>query len=219
MIPQMHRTIVVGSPNPSGRSAMLADAIFEACIEDCPDDGVSVVSVASTNVGPCKGCDACRNALDKDDPRFPKIPEWGDPLMQCRVVFKSDASSHQCVIDDDISEVRKHIDAADELIVVSPVYFSGTPAQLKALLDRMQPYFFSDIRSYTKHRRPMTLHVVREGGNPYGFKALESTVRSAFGAAGFRLERLLDWKGCFDAEGDITAEPREILVIPATAFE
>ena len=205
----MHRTIVVGSPDPEGRSAALADAIFEACIEDCPEDGVSVVSVASIDVGPCKGCDACKVALDKEDAAYPQIPEWGDPLMQCRIVFKSNASAHQCVIDDDIREVRKHIDAADELIVVSPVYFSGPPAQLKALLDRMQPYFFSDIRSYTKQRRPMTLHVVREGGNPYGYSALESCVRSAFGVAGFRLERLLDWKGCFDEEGEITAEPVE----------
>ena len=181
----MHRTIVVGSPDPEGRCAKLADAIFEACIEDCPDDGVSVVSVASTDIAPCKGCDACEAALSEDHPAYPDIPAWGDPLMQCRIVFKSDASAHQCVIDDDILEVRKHVDAADELIVVSPVYFSGPPAQLKALLDRMQPYFFSNIRSYTKARRPMTLHVVRAGGNPYGYRALESCVRSAFGAAGF----------------------------------
>ena len=205
----MHRTIIVGSPDPAGRSAMLADALFEACIEDCPEDGVSVVSVASADVGPCTGCDACEKALAKDDPRYPTIPEFGDPIMQCRIVFKSDSTAHQCVIDDDIWEVRKHIDAADELIVVSPVYFSGPPAQLKALLDRMQPYFFSNIRSYTKQRRPMTLHVIREGGNPYGYKALENCVRSAFGAVGFRLERLLDWKGCFDEDGDIVAEPAE----------
>ena len=206
----MHRTIIVGSPDPEGRSATLANAIFEACIEDCPEDGVSIASVASADVSPCAGCDACSASLAKDDPRYPSIPEKGDPLMQCRIAFKSDAAAHQCIIDDDMREVRKHLDAADELIVVSPVFFSGPPAQLKALLDRMQPYFFSNIRSCTKQRRPMTLHVIREGGNPYGFGALESCVRSAFGVAGFKLERILDWKGCFDDDGEICSEPVEV---------
>lgn len=57
----------------------------------------------------------------------------------------------------------------------------------------------------------MTLHVVRESG-PFGFSALESTVRSAFGVAGFSLERILDWQGCIDDAGEIVREPKEIVV-------
>lgn len=207
----MHRTIIVGSPKPNGNCATLANEIFESCIEECPEDGVSIVAVSSVDVAPCTGCDSCKKSLSKEDERYPEIPDKGDPLMQNPLVFKSDASSHQCIIADEMSEVRKHIDAADEVIVVSPVYFSGAPAQLKAVLDRLQPYYYSNIRSRTKERRPMTLHVVREGGNPYGFDALESVVRSAFGVAGFKLERVLDWVGCFDEDGRISSEPKEIV--------
>lgn len=206
----MHRTIIAASPRVEGKSTAIADALFEACIEDCPDDGVSVVSISGIEVSPCDGCDGCEAALDKDDERYPQIPEKGDPLMQTRIVFKSDASAHQCVISDDFSEVRKHLDAADELIVVSPVYFAGAPAQFKAMLDRMQPYYRSDIRSRTRERRPMTLHVIREGGDPHGYVGLVSSVRSAFGVAGFSLERVLDWKGCIDDSGEITCEPIEV---------
>lgn len=206
----MHRTIIVGSPRPDGRCASLANEIFETCIEECPEDGVSIVAVSSVDVSPCIGCDACKTALAKEDERYGEVPEKGDPLAQNPLVFKSDASAHQCVIDDDMHEVRKHIDAGDEVIVVSPVYFSGAPAQLKALLDRLQPYFYSNIRSRTKARRPATLHVVREGGNPYGYDALESVVESALGVAGFKVERVLDWVGCFDESGEIISEPVEV---------
>lgn len=205
----MHRTIVVGSPRADGRSAVLANEIFESCIEECPEDGVSVVAVSSVEVAPCMGCDACRPAVPKDDVRYPQIPDKGDPLAQCTAVFKSDATAHRCVVEDDMAEVRKHIDAADELIVVSPVYFSGAPAQLKALLDRMQPYYWSNLRERAKSRRPVTLHVVREGGDPHGFEPLIGVVRSAFGVAGFELERVLDWIGCFDADGNIVADAKE----------
>lgn len=205
----MHRTIVVGSPRADGRCATLANEMFEACIDECPEDGVSVVAVSSVDVAPCVGCDACRKALSKDDDAYPEIPEKGDPLAQCSVVFRSDASAHQCVIGDDMSEVRKHLDAADELIVVSPVYFSGAPSQMKALLDRMQPYFWSNLRERTKERRPCTLHVVREGGDPHGFEPLVGVVRSALGVAGFKLERVVDWLGCFDESGEIVADGKE----------
>ncbi len=206
----MHRTIIVGSPRPDGRCATLANELFEACIEECPDDGVSILAVSSVEVLPCLGCNACKAVLEKDDPRYRVVPEKSDPLSQNTLVFKSDASAHQCVIEDEMSEVRKHLDAADEVIVVSPVFFSGPPSQLKALLDRLQPYFFSDIRSRTKERRPLTLHVVREDGNPFGFEALKSVVASALGVAGFKLERVLDWVGCFDEEGQICSEPAEV---------
>lgn len=205
----MHRAIVVGSPRSQGRSAVLANAIFEACIEDCPEDGVSIVSVDSVEVRPCTGCNACKVVLSRDDGRYPDIPEEGDPLAQSPLVFKSDATAHQCVIDDEMAEVRKHLDAADELIVVSPVYFSGAPAQLKALLDRLQPYFFSNVRTRTKERRPATLHVVRDGGDPHGFDPLVGVVCSALAVAGFRLERVLDWLDCFDENGEIVADATE----------
>ena len=199
----MHRVIVVGSPRAAGRSAALADELFNACIEECPEDGVSIVSVASTDVRPCTGCDACR--AESDEPLF--TYEEGDPLMPVASVVESGAPFHRCVIDDDMAEVRKHLDAADELIVVAPVYFASVPAQLKALLDRLQPYFWTPLRTFPK--RPATVHVVGEGGDPHGFDPLLGTVRSALSVAGFSLETALDWVGKITPEGEITADADE----------
>ena len=207
----MHRVIIVGSPRPDGRSASLADELFNACIEECPEDGVSIVSVASTEVAPCMGCEACAQALEE----APDDIAEGDPLEPCALIAQSDAALHQCVIDDDMPEVRKHLDAADELIVVSPVYFAGAPAQLKALLDRMQPYFHSTARRGEK--RPLVLHVVGEGGDPHGFDPLIGVVRSAFAVAGFELELVLDWVGKIDEAGEIIAEAEEYPVMSAGA--
>lgn len=208
----MNRVIVVGSPRVEGRSAQLAEELFNACIDECPEDGVSIVSVASTQVGPCTGCDACRAALDE----APEGLEDGDPLSPHPAVAASDASLHQCVVDDDMPEVRKHLDAADELVVVTPVYFASVPAQLKCLLDRLQPYYYSDVRRRVK--RPMILHVVGEGGDPHGFEPLIGTVRSAFAVAGFELVAVLDWTGKIDASGEIIADAEEHPIPPVGGF-
>lgn len=208
----MHRVIVVGSPRADGRSASLADELFNACIEECPNDGVSIVSVASIEVGPCRGCDACRAATEAPD----KLPEDDDNLAVGPAVAASDALVHRCVVHDDMTEVRKHLDAADELIVVSPVYFAGPPAQLKCLLDRLQPYFWSSVRAQPK--RPCVLHVVGEGGDPHGFEPLIGCVRSALSCAGFELELVLDWVGKINEGGEITAEAEEYPLPPVGGF-
>ena len=201
----MHRTIVIGSPRTDGRCAYLARELFEACVEECPQDGLSIISVASVDVAPCTGCDACRAAQEVPPREDEDEPE--DLLVLAPSIAESDAALHRCVIEDDMADVREHLDAADELIVVTPVYFASAPAQLKALLDRLQPYFWSNARTFEK--RPTTVHVVGEGGDPHGYEPLMGTLRSALSCAGFRLERCLDWVGKMTAEGEITADADE----------
>lgn len=204
----MHRTLITGSPRHDGRCAHLAQEIFDACLEDCPEDGASILTVGCLNIAGCKGCDACKRTLPVDSDKIPPHPEEGDPLEPLERIRKSDSQRHVCVIDDDMSEVRKHLDAADELIVVSPVYFAGAPSQLKALMDRLQPYYWSGVRRQT-HKRPLILHVVGEGGDPHGIDPLVGTVRSAFAVAGFSLSRVLDWRGRVTEEGEITDDAAE----------
>lgn len=208
----MHRVIVVGSPRQNGRCAHLAEALFNACIDECPEDGVSIVSAASIVVAPCNGCDGCAEPSDDVMAR----PEDDDTLAANELVLASDAGHFQCVIEDDMAEVRKHLDAADELIVVAPVYFAGAPAQMKALMDRLQPYYRSNLRHVGK--RPMVLHVVGEGKDPHGFEPLIGTVRSAFACAGFELELVLDWVGKIDADGVIFEEADEYPIPPVGGF-
>ena len=185
----MNRLIIVGSPRTNGRSAHLANMLFETCIEECPDDELALAPVSTLNVAGCTGCDACRGNIAK-------LVEFGEEAI--------DDDFAPCVIDDDMQEISELIDAADEITVVSPVYFAGPPSQLKALLDRLQPYYWTNARA--EEKRPAVLHVVGEGGDPHGFSALVSIVRSALAVAGFRLETVFDWVGRIDNNGEITAE-------------
>lgn len=185
----MNRLIIVGSPRTDGRSAHLANMLFETCIEECPDDELALAPVSTLSVAGCTGCDACRDNIAK-------LVELGEEALEDDFT--------PCVIDDDMQEIYELIDSADEIAVVSPVYFAGPPSQLKALLDRLQPYYWTNARA--EEKRPAVLHVVGEGGDPHGFSALVSIVRSALAVAGFRLETVFDWVGKIDADGEITAE-------------
>lgn len=174
----MKRLIIVGSPRSNGRSAHLAEMLFEACIDECPDDEVSLAPVSELAISACVGCDGCKNS-----------------------------EGHVCVFEDDMDEICEILDESDELIVVSPVYFSGAPAPMKALLDRLQPYFWTWEAG--GNRRPMTLHIIGEGAGPNGYDALIDEVRAAGAVAGFRLDRIVDWVGKIDADGQIMAEGEE----------
>ena len=220
----MKRVIIVGSPRSNGRSAHLAEMLFEANIDERPEDELYLVPVSEVEIGPCIGCDACR--------------------AKSAIVLKDDEGSevsvlrHRCVFDDDMQTLYDLIDEADELTVVSPVFFSGAPAPMKCVLDRLQPYFWVtqergrelagkrdddeapkdekaavvdagyERRMATK--RPATLHVIGEGGDPFGFLPLVSEVKSALACAGFKLEHVFDWVGKIDLAGEITAEAAEV---------
>lgn len=195
----MKRVIIVGSPRTAGRSAHLAEMLFEANIDERPEDELFLVPVSEIEVGPCIGCNACRSKIDvtfKDDD--------GNEVTEPR---------HRCVFDDDMQMVYDLLDDADSLSVVCPVYFSGAPAPMKCLLDRLQPYFWK----YTEDgpilpKRPLDLHVVGEGGDPHGYGPLVSEVKAPLALAGFGLERILDWVGKISEQGEISAEAAEVEV-------
>lgn len=239
-----NRLIIVGSPRVDGRSAALADLLFESCIEEHPDEEVALVPVSTLDIAGCTGCNGCAPARrgadaggaggDRDgaarfDSADADAADAADGTMggaaggapanvrddgAAGAGVGADARARgeaavadgapMCVIGDDMQEVYPLIDAADELVVVSPVYFAGAPSQLKALLDRLQPYFWTDARNGAK--RPATLHVVGEGGDPHGFDALITVVKSALSVAGFRLDTVLDWVGRIDEAGEIVEE-------------
>ena len=168
-----NRLIIVGSSRVNGRSAALAQQLFDTCLEEYPDDAVTIASVASLTVKPCIACNACRNGA--------------------------------CVLDDDMAQVLDLVAAADEVIVVAPVYFAGPSAQFKALLDRLQPFFWTNARH--EESRPLTLHIIGEGHDPFGYDPLVTCVSSAFYCAGFELDQILDWVEKIDANGEIIADP------------
>ncbi|MGI6591034.1 MAG: flavodoxin family protein [Eggerthellaceae bacterium] len=116
----------------------------------------SVLAICDLDIAGCRNCDGCRHA-----------PEF------------------RCVIEDDMAIVDDALKAADELAIVSPVFFAGPPAQLKAVLDRLQPHFWRETRMRPK--RPAALYVVGDGGDPYGYEPLVAIVRSALAVGGFKV--------------------------------
>ena len=197
----MNRMIIVGSPRLDGRSAQLAQQLFDACIEDCPDDGVSLASVASLDIEPCIGCGVCGQRKNDEAPVAMADASEGSFEGDERRIFYS------CPKEDDMADVAEALDAADELLVVCPLYFAGPPAQMKALIDRLQPYFHSDLRSC--ELRPAALHVIGDGKNPHGWQPLADILASALLCAGFRLTTVLDWTGKMTEDGEITADAEE----------
>ena len=195
----MKRVIIVGSPRSNGRSAHLAEMLFEANIDERPEDELFLVPISEIEVGPCIGCGACKKPSEvifQDDE--------GNEVTELR---------HRCIFDDDMQTLYDLLDEADELTIVCPVYFSGTPAPMKCVLDRLQPYFWPYCANGPREpKRPLTLHVIGEGGDPHGYDPLVSEVRGSTALAGFRIERIMDWVGKISPQGEILAEANEIVL-------
>ena len=90
-----------------------------------------------------------------------------------------------CVIDDDMQPIYEYINDSDEIVIVSPVYMAGVPSQLKALLDRLQPYFWSDARN--GELRSASVHLLGDGHDPFGSEGAVLTIKSALLVAGFEV--------------------------------
>ncbi len=121
------------------------------------------------------------------------------------------APSGVCVISDDMADVYERLDGADAVVVASPVYFATVPAVLKALYDRLQPYW---VRRYVHGeqvflRRPGALLLVRGGGDPFGFEAAAAPTRSVFAVLGIDYAEELHVEGP-DAPEDIERFPAEL---------
>lgn len=135
----------------------------------------------------------------------------------------------RCVIEDDMSYIYENIEAADEIILVSPVYFSGAPSQLKALMDRLQPYYAQTAaareaaaakgKTFKTAKKPLTLHVVGEGKSPRGYDALVETASAAFAVAGFKLDLIADWVGKISPAGEITGDAQMYALSESTDKE
>lgn len=95
---------------------------------------------------------------------------------------------HRCVIEDDMGRLMDVLAECSELTVVCPVFFAGPPAQFKAVLDRLQPHFWRGTR--LRPKRPATLYVVGQGGDPHGFQPLVTILRSALAVAGFSVDKV-----------------------------
>lgn len=175
---QVEILFISGSPRAHSSEALLA----------LLEQGVREVGARSRKfllskkfLTPCKGCGSCEKTgicimADEGSPR--------------------DASSPQKA-DDDYLELLDALSHADALAIVAPLYFSGPSAQLKALFDRMQPFW---SRQYSLglpplDKRPAQIFILGGGGDNHGYDPLVTISRSALAVAGFTVEKVQNFIG------------------------
>ena len=239
----MLRLIICGSPRTGGRSAALANTLFEGCIAEFPKDEVKLVPISEVSIAGCVGCGGCNGGAEDagvvagaegagaaDAPQGVCAGAKSTAAQDAAVAGAEEAPRPpRCVIEDDMSYIYENIEAADEIILVSPVYFSGAPSQLKALMDRLQPYYAQTAaareaaaakgKTFKTAKKPLTLHVVGEGKSPRGYNALVETASAAFAVAGFKLDLIADWVGKISPAGEITGDAQMYALSESTDKE
>ena len=122
----------------------------------------------------------------------------------------------KCAVHDAMADIYTKIEEADAIIVASPVYFMGLPAQFKALVDRCQPYW---IRKYILKLPPTKQRVglfLSAGGTnlPHSFDAIRLEVKSFFHCLdtqylGEVVVRSVSSEGAISDHPDILAQARQ----------
>ncbi len=156
--------MINGSPRRNGNSARLVRRIEALVAERYSSVELITISIADLDVSGCNGCEYCR-------------------------------TQGECNISDDMTRVIELLASVGRVIVVTPIYFAGVPSQFKALLDRLQPLFWKRetlkrAGSPLPEKRPVSLFVLGEGGDPHGFEPLIATLRSALALADLKVERV-----------------------------
>jgi multimeric flavodoxin WrbA len=145
-------------------------------------------ALSKKRIDPCVGCGGC-NATGA-----------------CVLAGKAQGGRFK----DDYLELKAVLERVDAVAIVAPLYFAGPPAQLKALYDRMQPYW---VRRYllgydVPEKRSAQLFVVGGGGDAHGHAPLVGSTKSAMAVAGFNLEKVNNFIG-FRVPKDVPVFPRE----------
>ena len=115
----------------------------------------------------------------------------------------------RCIQQDGMDAVMAELDAADAVVVASPVFFATVPAVLKTLLDRCQPYWvrryiLKEPRPATK--RPGAVLLVGGGGDPFGTACALNPIKSVFAVLSVSADEVLEVVGP-DKPGDILDVP------------
>jgi len=158
-----------------------SDRLLAACLEGAEGAGATIDRLVVSEAG-IAPCTGC-NACSEDG---------------------------RCVVADGMQAVYPRLDAADAIVVATPVFFATVPATLKALYDRCQPYW---ARRYVLHepierRRPGALLVVGGGGDPFGNTCAITTTRSVFAVLG--LDYAMDLAVRADRPTDVAGSPEEL---------
>jgi len=112
---------ICGSPRRKGNSEALLAAFLEGVAEK--DVTWEIIRTHGSGIGDCRACDACSRP----------------------------ASLGVCAFaEDGMGELLEKFRAAEGFVVATPIWFGGTPATFKAVIDRCQALWAAD-HSFSKH--------------------------------------------------------------------
>lgn len=114
----------------------------------------------------------------------------------------------ECATDDDMSLVYPKLNAADCLILASPIFFSSLTAQAKLMIDRCQSIWAAKYvlgRQVAKRRR-RGLFISTAAGDSSQFQAAIPVVRALFSTLDVSYDGALLFSG-IDTKGEIVNHP------------
>ncbi|RLC08932.1 MAG: flavin reductase [Deltaproteobacteria bacterium] len=128
------------------------------------------------------------------------------PCLECGVCEREGF----CPIEDDMCMIYPLLRKADIIVLASPVFFYGPPAQMKALIDRCQvlwarKYVHRLIDPGEKWRRGLLLSVGATKGKKL-FDGICLTAKYFFDAVGVNFDGALAYRQ-IEAEGEIAKHP------------
>jgi multimeric flavodoxin WrbA len=125
---------ILGSPRANGASARLFGVLCDELRASTPDVEVDEVNLADLTIAACIGCDACLKT-------------------ECPL----DAS-------DDYPGIVAKLEAADAIVVASPVYFFNVPGILKNFIDRSRRMKMDHYQLHNKLFGTLVASGLRNGG-------------------------------------------------------
>lgn len=120
----------------------------------------------------------------------------------------------QCIISDDMERVYPLLKETDRIIIASPIFFFGIPAQFKLLIDRCQCLWYEKYvlkKSYTQtiKRKALIMLVGGMKKGEIGVTCAEATLKAFLRTIDVREHKTLSYLG-YDKPGDIM-ENRAVL--------
>lgn len=111
--------VLFASPHKQGKTAALLNIYIEQYLKTLSESfKVNILSIYDRHVLPCVGCNIC--------------------IKSCICPQNTK---------DDVEKIFNYILKSNHIVVASPVYFSGFPSPLKALIDRAQQLYNKKLRS------------------------------------------------------------------------
>ena len=121
------------SPRPRGNCEAAA-ALFKTALDSSPgSQPSSLLSLRDYRISGCTGCDACERwatSFGETEHEFTLSTEREHAFLGCPLSLS-----------DDSRLIVRALATASDLCIISPIYFYHLPSHLKALLDRLQPFW------------------------------------------------------------------------------